>query len=504
MACHGAYRIEISILTGKSGMQSRKKEPPTVEGPTAQKNVYRHPNLSFMARYSLLLCLVLGALGCEWGLSAYECRQVADCETGHHCSQGTCQKTQNHTPKKESHWQITSLEKRLSYKVDILFVIDNSGSMLKHQDKLSKSATNFIQNLKSKGFGDFHIGVISSDMITPTESGKLQPKKGSQERYIDSRKGATAEQVNTFRDMVKLGVIGSSYEKLLSAAKAALSPKLLQGVNKGFLRDDSQLIIIFITDEDDCSHNGKIDEARYSTSVCRFPQNSKRPDGSPGQLHHLLPISTFAEPLRYIEKQGRLVITGGIIGNPLSSGLSGFCVYKSPGNRICAGCKANKIIAYPAFRIFDFLKAFSCEKQWVPVCEDEGSYATFLESTIQLVETRMYTMTLQRKPETHQDGSPNIRVHIEKPGQSKQKEFIPRAKMLENTSCNIDSDCKEQRFPSAICGPKHRCRLDGWVYYPVSSAKPKPTIRFGGKSKQALREKPLVSVFLGKPQSSSP
>ncbi len=58
-----------------------------------------------------------------------------------------------------------------------------------------------------------------------------------------------------FSEMVAVGVTGSGIEMGLDAARAALSEPLLSTVNSGFLRDDANLSIIFVSDENDFSRD---------------------------------------------------------------------------------------------------------------------------------------------------------------------------------------------------------------------------------------------------------
>ena len=55
--------------------------------------------------------------------------------------------------------------------------------------------------------------------------------------------------------MVQVGVKGSPNEQGIAAARAALSEPLLSTANKGFLRSEANLAVVFLSDEDDQSPN---------------------------------------------------------------------------------------------------------------------------------------------------------------------------------------------------------------------------------------------------------
>jgi hypothetical protein len=130
-------------------------------------------------------------------------------------------------------------------KVDVLWVVDNSGSMYEEQEALAGNFGGFIGWAQTLGV-DYHIGVTSTDMEDPDHTGKLQGTI----RVIDP---ATPNPNEVFGDNVRLGTDGSPYEMGLAASHAALSPPLLTGYNAGFLRDDAKLTVIYVSDEEDQS-----------------------------------------------------------------------------------------------------------------------------------------------------------------------------------------------------------------------------------------------------------
>ncbi|MNS79778.1 hypothetical protein D3C72_1134400 [compost metagenome] len=129
-------------------------------------------------------------------------------------------------------------------KVDILFVIDSSGSMEDEQNKLSQNAREFANAISKVGFLDFHIGVITTDMQydhCATECGRL---KGRDVYYTKSTPNFVRELSNT----LMVGTRGSGTEVMFAPVQAALSPPLVNGENAGFYRQDAYLAVIFLTD----------------------------------------------------------------------------------------------------------------------------------------------------------------------------------------------------------------------------------------------------------------
>jgi hypothetical protein len=153
-------------------------------------------------------------------------------------------------------------------KTDILFVIDDSGSMDEEQKGIALELPKFISDLK-KGAGlaqDFRVGVITTSVYLradingdgvpePTqqyaEAGRLQSVRTADgtetgERFLES---GDSQLVEKFTSLVVQGVLGSGQEAPFEAVRRAL----VEGANPGFLRDGARLLVVLVTDEDDCS-----------------------------------------------------------------------------------------------------------------------------------------------------------------------------------------------------------------------------------------------------------
>jgi len=130
-------------------------------------------------------------------------------------------------------------------KVDVLWVMDNSCSMSASQTAIANNFEAFITYFLDSGL-DWHIGVVSTDTDGP-EAGQLTRSNGR--RYVDKD---TPNPVSTFGDMIQLGIGGSFTEKGIQAAYMAIAVKAEQQ-NAGFYREDANLSMITISDENDQS-----------------------------------------------------------------------------------------------------------------------------------------------------------------------------------------------------------------------------------------------------------
>lgn len=159
-------------------------------------------------------------------------------------------------------------------RIDLLWCIDNSGSMADDQASLAGNFPLFINyavNLKA----DFQIGVISSEIneAAKTDSGDynypgvLFNKKGTPKIIANNPPlnptpnyqpvlSTSQEIIDAFRKNALIGECCSDEaEACFEAAKMALSPPIINDPQKnmGFLRDQAKLYIIMVSDEDDQS-----------------------------------------------------------------------------------------------------------------------------------------------------------------------------------------------------------------------------------------------------------
>lgn len=126
--------------------------------------------------------------------------------------------------------------------IDVLWVIDNSGSMKEEQAKLADNFQQFVQFFFGLDY-DFNMAVITTDLEDSSMQGRFQGPVMHPN---------TPDLFTEFAQTVNVGTDGNKRECGLKAAQLALSEPLLSGPNAGFLREDALLAVIVVTDEDDC------------------------------------------------------------------------------------------------------------------------------------------------------------------------------------------------------------------------------------------------------------
>lgn len=175
-------------------------------------------------------------------------------------------------------------------KIDILFIVDDSGSMSDNQRDLGRNFKSFIQLAQTFNV-DFQIGVTTTDIGSSPNpfGGKFTPGelRGSPKIMTNS----TPNLETIFQQNVNVGTNGSAKEAGLEAARLALShPLITTGANKGFLRTDASLAVIAVSDEPDQSPQAvqyyinffrnikgvrNVDQFRFSAVIGYDPQTKQ-------------------------------------------------------------------------------------------------------------------------------------------------------------------------------------------------------------------------------------
>lgn len=151
-------------------------------------------------------------------------------------------------------------------KVDLLFVIDNSVSMLDEQENLVQSFPGFIAEIQRLVAADYHIvvattdgadSVVGGDCDRTLGAGKTKTPQGfscdfeakGERRFLTE---SQPDLLETFSCVALVGTFGNTEERPMEAALEAISTTAAPGAcNQGFLRDDALLVVTIITDEED-------------------------------------------------------------------------------------------------------------------------------------------------------------------------------------------------------------------------------------------------------------
>jgi hypothetical protein len=305
--------------------------------------------------------------------------------------------------------------------IDILFMVDNSPSMAEEQGNVRRNFPVFMEELKKipGGLPNVHIGVVSSDLgagSQPLGNGgcprpggdrgifQSKPNCGldANSLFISSSNNGTVNNFqgaieNVFSCIANLGTAGCGYEHQLQATRVALYERVTPQ-NAGFLRENAQLAIILITDEDDCSAST---DSNLFVDDMSFPMTSASFRCS--QVGHLCngmspPVGQFDEALEncMANPQGRLlkvaeivdsiralkkhpdqqILVSGIFGWPTNpTGARYRYVQSGQGIDVAPICQSANGEAAVGLRLKQFVESFGATSSFFSICQDDFSPA---------------------------------------------------------------------------------------------------------------------------------
>jgi hypothetical protein len=314
--------------------------------------------------------------------------------------------------------------------VDIVVLVDNSGSMAQEQTALTLRFPELINELVAPGDSDgdtrldhppvedLNIGVIDSDMGTMgfTVSTCSNPDQGDNGCFRNTpspsvpgclasytaflaRNSTNAESylpsqmAQDFTCIATLGTSGCGFEQQFKAMRQAVTTNTAAGLcNSGFVRPTSLLALIWVTDETDCSadpdHPELFDPARDDLGHLNI-RCFLHPD-------FIEPVSQYVEAFRSLrapEEQNKIVL-GMIVGVPpdaadcIGSGdmLTGCLdLARNPAmeerinpaetSQLIPSCNTLMGLAFPPTRFIQLAQAFGANAFVDSICKDDWAGA---------------------------------------------------------------------------------------------------------------------------------
>jgi hypothetical protein len=144
-------------------------------------------------------------------------------------------------------------------KLDIVWIIDNSGSMADEQDALGSNFSAFIDEFITKDV-DFKMAITTTDVSSSYKKGRMV--NGSDLKLTSAMAKRNEYQFkDDFMNLVRVGTNGSGNEKGLEASEG-----FMQKYASSFLRQDAYLAVVLLSDEEDQSPNMVSDYTNYLKS----------------------------------------------------------------------------------------------------------------------------------------------------------------------------------------------------------------------------------------------
>ena len=293
--------------------------------------------------------------------------------------------------------------------LDVLFVVDTSGSMLEEQRALvdAAGAQLFAQLAEDLGGPpDLHVAIVSTDVGVgvpgvpgcpeTSADGRFQIGGGAVGCGIDGSylrdvarpdgsrdRNFTGTITEAFSCAATLGTTGCGFEQPLEAVRRALDGRYPE--HAGFLRADALLLVVFLTDEDDCS---ALDPQLYAAGgplgplssfrcfehgvVCE-PDDPRTPGTKAGCVPrddsaYLHPIATYAGFLGALKPVPGMVMLAGMYGPPDTVEV-GTAATGGPELRATCAAPGTGVEAAPAIRLDAVVQAFPSRFVFESMCE---------------------------------------------------------------------------------------------------------------------------------------
>jgi hypothetical protein len=312
-------------------------------------------------------------------------------------------------------------------RVDIVVLVDNSGSMAQEQTALTLRFPELINELVAPptdpatgrpthpAVEDLNIGVVTPDMGTMgfTVSTCSNPDQGDNGCFrntpspavsgcsatypmflarnpVNADSYSAAQMAQDFTCIATLGTGGCGFEQQLKAMRQAVTANTEAGqCNSGFLRPDSLLALIWVTDESDCSvsleHPEMFDQDRTDLGHLNI-----RCFLHPDYVEAVSDYVTAFRNLKPVEDQNKIVL-GMIVGVPpdaadcIGSGdeLTG-CLSQpamqeqiDPGmtTQLIPSCNTSMGLAFPPVRFIQLAQAFGSNAYVDSICKSEWTDA---------------------------------------------------------------------------------------------------------------------------------
>jgi hypothetical protein len=313
--------------------------------------------------------------------------------------------------------QVASLRSIPNRDLDILFVIDDSASTGDKQARLAAAFPQMMDVLAQVegGLPNLHIGVVTTDMGTSNSGGQPAPavgqlgnggcagygKDGVLQRttamtaaFLSDVEGPTGRVRNytgelrdVFGQLARVGYSGCGFEQPLAAMKRAL----FNPVNAGFLRDEANLAIVILSDEDDCSLSSSAILGPENPTLgvlqsfrCfQFGVECTENTGTIGPKSHCMAataspyiddLNPFIDAVLATKSDERMLMTAAIVGDPtpvaveLRTPPGGGTAVPTLSHSCVIDAPTGTEVADPAVRIAGFIDAFPERGSLTSIC----------------------------------------------------------------------------------------------------------------------------------------
>lgn len=358
-------------------------------------HILRYFNLR---QYFFFLCGLTLMISCNGDDDEGTCG--SRCSQEQICVEGNCQCPENREACRQSccppnqicctnpHGGATCCDPdQIYHQIDILWVVDDSGSMCEEQDNLTRNISSFINRLAESNV-HFRLAVVTTDVQnrqgqfndTPARTAstvcEIPPNTSDcttvfspiidSDDYLVDRSDLFEELkiddlIRDFRCIATVGTEGDGFEKGLMSAQMAMEN------NYGFLREEAHLAVIFLSDENDCSDNYAL--PRTNGYECEWRSDE------------LVPVRDYADFFKGLKENPSKIVAAGIIAS--DDGIR----YEEP-DPVQPTCSVEgQGDAFSGYRYQEFIELFGDNGIYENICQPE-----YDESLIRIADKVLWSM----------------------------------------------------------------------------------------------------------------
>ena len=239
-------------------------------------------------------------------------------------------------------------------KLDILAVVDNSGDIMREQDRLASALPGFLRELEGRGLS-IRFGVVTTDAAS--DDGLAPPGTIRDGCEQNTGRIADSESGNQWRRMAACNVMqgdeGLARQQALEVIERAVIDR--PGNLKTFFRDQSRILILVLSNEDDCSGDQQLGQDDAVRNLCVW-NNDK-----------LTPIEDMIEAVRSEASTPEGVSMAVLSGPPSAREVE-------DGEALRPVCQGTLGAAYPANRLYEASRLLGEQGYFQSLCTDDLSY----------------------------------------------------------------------------------------------------------------------------------
>ncbi len=238
--------------------------------------------------------------------------------------------------------------------LDVLVVVDNSGDILREQQRLAMAMPGFLDTLDARGLST-RVGVVSTDATA--EAGLREPGTIYEGCEQNSGQIADSEGAGDWKRIaacnVMIGDDGRDRQQALKVIERSIVDR--PGELDDFFRDQARLLVLVLTNEDDCSGDEAMPGEEPMRSECVWRRG------------RLTEVDAVVERI-YEQTQTRRDIALAVFAGP----PSGRDVEQ--GEQVRPVCQGTLGAAYPSNRLYEATRLFGQQGYFHSLCTDDLSF----------------------------------------------------------------------------------------------------------------------------------